>query len=423
MSRLAFAFLVCIFALSGCSEQSPVSYGQRYQGAPSGPTVLGGPGEAAAGSPYATHKIAILLPLSGPRAGLASVLLQAAQLAADGNGGSSLDVLDTAGTASGAVEAVNTALSHGDGIILGPLTSAETAAAAPAAQSAGIPVLAFTNDTKQARPGLWPLGISPGQQIRRLVAAGQAQGRTRFAALLPDTDFGHAMATALGEALQAAGLPDAPIRFHASGMASITAAVREISGYADRRGPIDAKIKELKQELTSDARRQIQELQKTPIPPPPFDILLLGDTGDSLQEIAAVLPYYDVDRSVVQIIGPALWGDRASGSGYVQGAWYAAPDSATRNSFVGEYQGRYGAAPPPIADLAYDAALIARFVSAGSGPYTAALTQPSGFIGSDGWISLMPDGHVRRGLAVFKLERGGSSMIDPPPEPSSSTGF
>ncbi len=362
MSRLAFVFLVCVLALPGCYEQSPVSYGNRYQAWPSRPTVLGGPAEAAV--PYATRKIAILLPLSGPRAGLASILLQAAQLATDGS--PALDVLDTAGTASGAAGAVNTALSHGDGIILGPLTSAETAAVAPAARAASVPVLAFTNDTAQAGAGLWPLGISPGQQIRRLVAAGQAQGRTRFAALLPDTDFGHAMATALAEALQAAGLPEASIRLHTSGMAAITAAVRDLSGYADRRGPIDARIKALKVDATPDARREILQLQKTPIPPPPFDILLLGDTGDGLQEIAAVLPYYDVDHSVVQIIGPALWADRASGSGTVQGAWYAAPDNAMRSSFVGQYQGRFGSAPPAIADIAYDAALIARFVSGGA---------------------------------------------------------
>ena len=74
---------------------------------------------------------------------------------------------------------------------------------------------------------------------------------------------------------------------------------------------------------------------KTPIPPPPFDVLLLADTGDNLQEIAAILPYYDVDRSAVQIIGPALWADPASGSGAVRGAWYAAPDNTTRSDLSG----------------------------------------------------------------------------------------
>jgi hypothetical protein len=206
-------------------------------------------------------------------------------------------------------------------------------------------------------------------------------------------------------------------------MASITAAIRDLSGYADRRGPIDARIKELKLAATPDARREILQLQKTPIPPPPFDILLLGDTGDALQEIAALLPYYDVDRSAVQLMGPALWADHGSGSGTFPGAWYAAPDNAMRTSFVGEYQGRFGSEPPSIADVAYDAGLIARFVSAGSSAYMTSLTQPSGFVGSDGLIILMPDGHVRRGLAVFKVDRGGPSMVDPAPDSSAPNGF
>ena len=91
-------------------------------------------------------------------------------------------------------------------------------------------------------------------------------------------------------------------------MAAITAAARDLSDYANRRGPIDAKVKAARALGTPEGRREAQELVKTPIPPPPFDVLLLADTGDNLQEIAAILPYYDVDRSAVQIIGPALVG-------------------------------------------------------------------------------------------------------------------
>ena len=99
------------------------------------------------------------------------------------------------------------------------------------------------------------------------------------------------------------------------------------------------------------------------------------------------------------------------------GAWYAAPDNAARGAFVADYTNRYGAAPPPIADLAYDAAIIARYTS------PASLTQRDGFVGSDGWIALLPDGHVRRGLAVFKVDGHGNTMIDPPQGPSSSSAF
>ena len=73
-----------------------------------------------------------------------------------------------------------------------------------------------------------------------------------------------------------------------------------------------------------------------------------------------MLPYYDVDRSAVQIIGPALWASPSSGSGQFRGAWYAAPDPAARSNFEQAYTAKYGSAPSPVADLAYDAASIAR---------------------------------------------------------------
>ena len=356
------------------------------------------------------------MPLTGPRADLGRVLLQAAQLALQNDQGLSLDVLDTGGTPTGAATAVQAAVTNRDSLILGPLTSTETASAAPIARTAGISILAFTNDAGQSQPGVWPLGISPDQQIRRLVSTAQAQGKTHFAAFLPNSDFGRAMANALEKATAAAGLPVPITKMHAPGMAAITATARALSDYANRREPIDAKVKASRALRTAEGRREAQELVKTPIPPPPFDVLLLGDTGDELQEIAAVLPYYDVERSRVQLVGPALWADPASGSGAVQGAWYAAPDSSTRSNLEHEYAAKYGAPPPPLADLAFDAASIAKVIVGPRGIDNMILTQPGGFIGTDGWFILLPDGQVNRGLAVYRIERAGPEMIDPPPQ-------
>jgi branched-chain amino acid transport system substrate-binding protein len=362
------------------------------------------------------HAVAILLPLTGPRADVGQVLLQAAQLALQDHSGPALDVLDTGGSSAGAATAARAAVSNGNSLILGPLTSAETVSVAPIARSAGIPVLAFTNDASQSQPGVWTLGISPDQQIRRLVAAAQAQGKTQFAGLLPDSDFGRAMGSALTKATESAGLQAPNIRMHAPGMGAITASARDLSDYANRRGPIDAKVKAARALGTPDGRREAQELVKTPIPPPSFDVLLLAETGDNLQEIAAVLPYYDVDRSTVQIVGPALWADPASGSGAVRGAWYAAPDNATRSDLERDYAAKYGAPPPPLADLAFDAASVAKVIVGPAGSDLAILTQPGGFVGTDGWFTLLPDGQVHRGLAVFRVERGGPELIDPAPQ-------
>lgn len=416
MLRRTFAFLLGTLALAGCGVQSG-SYGRHDQSQSLVPSRQGMPASRDAG------RVAILLPLSGSLANVGQPMLQAAQLALPPSGAPALIVKDTGGSPAGAAAAAQAAIAEGAGMILGPLTSTETAAVTPIATQAGVPVLAFTNAGAVAQPGVWTLGITPTQQVRRLVAAAQAQGKTEFAALLPETDFGRSMADALIAACASAGLNTPMIRYHGAGTASINVAARDLSGYANRRGPIDAQIRAARADRTAEGRRRAADLARSSIPPAPFNALLLADVRDNLQLIAAVLPYYDVDQPSVQIMGPALWGTPASGASALQGAWFASPDTAPRAPLEDLYAGKYGAPPPPLADLAFDAASIAR-VLAGQGGYSmASLTQPAGFAGVDGWMVLQPDGQVRRGLAVYRVERGGPAMVEPAPASSSVPGF
>jgi branched-chain amino acid transport system substrate-binding protein len=103
-------------------------------------------------------------------------------------------------------------------------------------------------------------------------------------------------------------------------------------------------------------------------------------------------------------MGPGLWIDPASGSSAMIGGWFAVPDPDARRDLIRDLPRSIQESPPPRADLASDAAAIAR-VLAGQGRMNAAgLTQPVGFTGVDGWFVLLPDGQVRRGLAVFRVE-------------------
>src|SRR4051812_43936068 len=167
MLRRAFVLLLGTVALAGCGGGS--GYGPRGIGPVPVPLMGGQPG---AGGPTG-QRVAILLPLSGARADIGQAMLHAAQLALDAPGAPPLNAKDTGGTPEGAAAAARAAISEGCGLVLGPLTSAETAAVAPIARPAGAAVLAFTNDPSQAQPGVWTLGITPGQQVRRLVAAAQ----------------------------------------------------------------------------------------------------------------------------------------------------------------------------------------------------------------------------------------------------------
>lgn len=345
-------------------------------------------------------------------------MLNAAKLALDVPGAPPLDVRDTGGTPAGAGSAAQQAIAAGDRMILGPLTAAETAAVAGPAQAAGVPVLAFTSDPAQARPGVWTLGLTPGQQVQRLVAAAQAKGKTRFAALLPDNEYGHVMATAFIAAATASGAPEPAIRQYAENMAAINDAARDISGYAERRGPIADKLKAARESTDAEGRDQAAELAKQPVPPPPFDALLLAATGVHLAEVASALPYYDVDPGQVQIMGPALWAQaaaRGNAGKFLEGAWYAAPDPAVRTPFEVQYKAKFSASPPTLADIAYDAAAIARVANQQGGPLLAVITRSEGFAGVDGLLALGPDGHVRRALALFEIRNGSPKVLEPPP--------
>lgn len=414
----AGTLLVAILALAGCAGGRGFVPVAGYPG--QGPQPLG-TGSGAAAPPG--RDVAILLPLSGGREQVGQSMLQAAKLALDAPGAPRLIVKDTGGSPAGAARAAREAIGEGAGLILGPLTSGETAAVAPVAREAGVAVLAFTNDPAQAQPGVWTLGITPLQQVRRLVDVAQGTGKTRISALLPDNDFGRAMGQALTSTTAQRGLPAPNVVQYGSGMAAVNAGMRSVSGYASRRGVMDAQIRTARSKLSAEGRREAAEIGKRAVPPPEFDALLLAGVGEPLVEIASLVAYYDLDRASVQVFGPALWSDPASGSGNFPGALYAAPDPAARAAFVQAFSEKYGAAPAPVADLAVDAASIARFLGGGPGYSIGALTKPEGFSGVDGPLALQTDGGVRRGLAVFRVQRGGAEMAEPAPSTFTSPGF
>src|SRR5882757_6019657 len=111
MRQRAFLILVCALTLSGCGGQSFGRYGVGGQFGSNAPMSLGLNSSVPPGS---GQSVAILLPLTGPRADIGHVLQQAAQLALQDGRGPTLDVLDTGGTAVGAVAAVQASIANRD---------------------------------------------------------------------------------------------------------------------------------------------------------------------------------------------------------------------------------------------------------------------------------------------------------------------
>jgi hypothetical protein len=420
MFRRAFVLLAATLALAACAESTPR---RPVYGITPSPATPVRPATVAP-APTAGGRIALLAPLTGANAERGQALVNGAQLALAEPGSPPLDVRDTAGTPEGAAAAASAALAAGARLIIGPLTAAETAAVAPVARPAGVAVLAFTNDITQAQSGVWTLGITPFQQVRRLVGAATARNKLRFAAALPGSGFGQSMAAALTQAVATAGGPSPDIRFYEGSNAGIRDTIRDLADFAGRREPLEARRRAALAQHTPEGRREAAELSRAAIPPPHFDSLLLAETGERLAWLSSFLGFYDIDAPTVQVMGPALWAAPGTRSGAeLNGAWYAAPDPAARGSFEAAYTTKYGAAPPGLADFAYDAAAIGRVLTQEGNLSVATLCRPEGFAGVDGLLVLQADGTVRRGLALFQIDRGGASVIEPAPDSVGAPGI
>ena len=341
------------------------------------------------------RRIAVLLPLSGRDAEVGRGMLQGAQLAVAQAGSPPLDSQDTGGSAEGAARAARAAIAAGAGVIVGPLTGPETVAVAPIARAAGVPVLAFTSDSSVAQPGVWALGITPAQQVRRLVLALRGENRSRIGAILPANPFGDALAAGLMNATVDAGLSQPDIVRQRSGSSGLTDSLAQFA--------------------TAEALPVTAD-PAAAATPPKIDALLLGASGEPLQRALPALGALQSGPAHLRLLGTALWTREAPRLGAIAGAWFAAPDPTARSAFDQAFTARYHAPPRDLPSLAFDATSAVVAVFGPNGFSVESLVRPDGFAGSNGLFVLEPDGRVRRGLALFEIDRTGAHVAQPAPQ-------
>ena len=348
-------------------------------------------------------KVAVLLPLSGANADLGKAMLEAAQLALFTTGGDKLTLMprDTTGTAQGAADAARAVIADGAKLILGPLIADEAEAVKPIAAGANVNVIAFATKTQVAGGNVFLMGFLPRQEVAREVSYAREQGLSRFAALAPNTPYGHLMGDALKE-------------IAGSGGASVT----KIEYFDPRAADTAASIKR----LTAGASAAGADVKG-----PPFDALLLPEGGDRLKQIASQLRGAGVDPAQTHLLGSGLWDDASIASEpALAGGWFAASPPEARRDFEGRFKGAYGQTPPRLASLAFDAAALASVLAKADSPdpfSQAAIQNPNGFTGVDGLFRFGGDGLVQRGLAVIEVQPGGDKVVSPAPRSFAEAGF
>jgi len=344
---------------------------------------LAGYGAAGFGTGGDMVRVGLLVPLSGQAAPVGQGILNAAQMAAFDVAEDNfvLQPYDTQGTPSGAAQAARMAVSQGARILLGPVFSSNTRAAAPVAANAGVNLVAFTTDPSVAGGNVFVMGFLVREQVARMIQFALGEGRTRFAALAPDETYGRVATQAFREQVAARGASLVDVRSYAPDAADVREPARALRG---------------------------------------AEAILIPDTGDGLRAAVNALAYVDIDAAKVRYMGTMLWDDsRLWRESALSGGVFPAPPRASMQAFAAKYRESFGTTPPDLASLGYDAVALAAKLARQPGGARfdrAMLTWASGFSGVAGIFRFRADGTVERGLSVMEIQANGNVLeVSPAP--------
>lgn len=350
-------------------------------------------------------KVALLLPLSGPRKEIGQALLQAAQLALFDMNYDQFELvpIDTKGTARGAAEAGQKAVQDNVSLILGPLYADSVRAVQTTTRFKNIPIVTFSTDWTLSGFNTYVMGFLPFAQVNRLVDYMQTQNIRSAGMIAPYDQYGNAVAESFQKKSRMAGIQTTKtLRFSSTEIQTLNT---QIKGFAE-----------------ADRRESLLAQGMDPASIPlPFEAVFMPVGGDQARIIASSLSFHGLTPDRVLRLGTGLWDDSAlARENNLQNAVFAAPSPRLRERFEQRYSETYGNKPPRLASLSYDATSLA-IVLARLGHQRGvrdvfnqnALTNPNGFSGIDGIFRFGSNGLVERGLSILQIKNGRIVEIEP----------
>ncbi|MCH7628602.1 MAG: penicillin-binding protein activator [Proteobacteria bacterium] len=323
------------------------------------------------------HRVALLVPMSGPNAAVGQAIANAATMALLDTNSQSLRIT-TYDTSAGPAIAASRAVADGNKLILGPLLADDVVAVASVARPAKVPMITYSNDTGVADRDVFVLGQAPGQSVARVLGYAKAHGINRVAALVPGGVYGQRVTAALTASARQEGVTLTGIESYARGNTSVASAVRR----AKAKGAVDA--------------------------------LLIAD-GPRIALTAAP------QAGGTRLLGTELWSGDATiaKSPVMKGAWFAAVSDRRFGQFEQSYRNRFGAAPARLATLGYDSVLLTLNVARGWKPGTvfptSRLYDKDGYIGLDGVFRFNDLGVAERAMEVREVSGGTFVTVSPAP--------
>ena len=319
------------------------------------------------------HRVALLLPVTGPDADVGQSIANATALALADTKVTNIRMV-TYDTGLGVAAATQRAIADGNKLILGPLRGDNVIEVAQIARPAGVPIISFSNDVGVAGPNVFLLGHLPNQAIERVVLYAKSKGINRFAGVVASNVYGQRAQSNLTTAVRAAG--------------GILVGIQETNGTAAS---------------AEAAARRLSQMGA-------IDAILVADSGRAA--ITTVPALRRGGLRTAKVLGTDLWNIEGTlaASPPIYGAWFASVSDTLYTQYAAKYRARFGKAPLRLSSLGYDSVLLVARVARDWQPGTrfpvAQLTDPQGFIGVDGAFRFNPNGLTDRMLEVQEVQAG-----------------
>ena len=331
----------------------------------------------------ARHRVALLVPLTGPNAAVGQSIANATTMALLDTNAKNLRIT-TYDIADGPAAAASKAIADGNRLILGPIQAEDVPPIATIARAAKVPLVTYTGSTGVAARDVFVMSTVPEASLARTVAYAAKTGSKRFALLAPKGEYGQRAAAAYAEAVKAAGGTLVQTQIYDRSNTSVISAAQRMK----TKGGFDAVL------IADSARFAIQ-------------------AAPQLKAPGAASP---------RILGPELWNGEASiyASPALRGALFSAISDGRFKTFAESYKSRFGAAPYRLATMGYDSVLLSIRVARDWQPGTqfplARITDTGGFLGIDGPFRFSPLGVIDRALEVRQVQAKGVGIVSPAPE-------
>ena len=367
-----------------------------------------------------THRMAVILPLSGETASIGRTIRTSVETAILQNNLKNLNVAFYDSN-DNLAENIKTILASDPEVIVGPVF-ANNARIVRESKSTDLPVLSFTSDATAIGNGVMTMALMPTNSIEAIVREIKIDNAKQFIILAPDTTSGKLMAGTAKRAAEIYEMPLGGIFLYNEKNADSIKNAAAMAAMHNARSAAHTRARQVlsdiltNEELSaieeSNLMIQLEKLDKTEtLGRVPYDAILFLGNGDDTKSLASFLRYYDISARDAQFYGTTMWDGSDIASDFtMSGAKYATlPPMNPEFSVL--YEQMSGNVPNRLATFGYDAANMAIGMIYSNKSDGAYLMDPSGYMGTDGVFRLKPDGASERALGIAQLNGSGTPQI------------